>query len=96
MRANPGKPFTVADLATIAGVSVRSLQDSFQRYVGTTPMTYLRYVRLARVHEHLRQSDPAIHTVTEIAFRYGFTPMGRFAAEYRARYGVPPRQTLRG
>ena len=58
-------------------------------------MTYLRHVRLARVHEHLRQSDPALHTVTETAYRYGFTHLGRFAAEYRARYGVSPRETLR-
>jgi AraC-like DNA-binding protein len=35
----PGKPFTVADLAAIAGVSIRCLQESFRRYVGTPPMT---------------------------------------------------------
>jgi AraC-like DNA-binding protein len=95
MRADPGRPFTVADLAAIAGVSIRSLQESFRRYVGMPPMTYLRHMRLVRVHEHLRQADPALHTVTEIAYRYGFTHLGRFAAEYRARYGVPPRETLR-
>ena len=96
MRAHPGQPFTVADLAAIAGVSTRSLQESFRRYVGMPPMTYLRHLRLARVHEQLRQADPALHTVTEIAYSYGFTHMGRFAAEYRARYGVPPHETLRG
>jgi AraC-like DNA-binding protein len=95
MRAHPGKPFTVADLAAIAGVSIRSLQESFRRYVGMPPMTYLRHLRLALVHEQLRQADPALYTVTEIAYRYGFTHMGRFAAEYRARYGFSPRQTLR-
>jgi AraC-like DNA-binding protein len=95
MRADPGKPFTVAGLAAIAGVSTRSLQQSFQRYLGMPPMTYLRQLRLAGVHEHLRQADPGLHTVTEIAYRHGFTHMGRFAAEYRARYGVPPRETLR-
>ncbi|MEV4708761.1 AraC family transcriptional regulator [Actinoplanes sp. NPDC049316] len=96
VQAEPGKPFTVADLAAIAGVSIRSLQQGFQRHVGMSPMTHLRRVRLARVHEHLRQSDPSVHTVTDIAYRYGFTHMGRFAAEYRARYGVVPRETLRG
>jgi AraC-like DNA-binding protein len=95
MRAHPGKPFTVADLAAIAGVSIRSLQESFRRYVGMPPMTYLRHLRLAGVHEHLRHSDPALHTVTEIAYHHGFTHMGRFAAEYRARYGVTPSETLR-
>jgi AraC-like DNA-binding protein len=95
MRAHPDNPFTVADLAAIAGVSTRSLQDSFRRYIGMPPMTYLRHLRLACVHEHLRQADRSLHTVTEIAYRYGFTHMGRFAAAYRARYGIPPRETLR-
>jgi AraC-like DNA-binding protein len=44
----------------------------------------------------LRQADPALHTVTEIAYDFGFTHMGRFAGEYRTRYGVPPHETLRG
>jgi len=95
MRAQPGEAFTVAGLAAIAGVSVRSLQESFRRYVGVPPMTYLRHLRLARVHEHLRHTDPAQCTVTEIAYRYGFTHLGRFAAEYRTRYGIHPRDTLR-
>jgi transcriptional regulator GlxA family with amidase domain len=96
MRAQPGRPFTVADLAGIAGVSVRSLQENFRRHVGMPPMTYLRQLRLARVHEHLREADPAAHTVTQIAYRYGFVHLGRFAAEYRIRYGVTPSETLRG
>jgi AraC-like DNA-binding protein len=95
MRAFPGKPYTVAELAAVAGVSVRSLQESFRRYVGMPPMTYLRQVRLACVHESLGQADPALHTVTGIAYRYGFAHLGRFAAEYRIRYGVPPHETLR-
>ncbi|GAA4606421.1 AraC family transcriptional regulator [Actinoplanes octamycinicus] len=95
MRAQPGRPFTVADLAGIAGVSVRSLQESFRRYLGMPPMAYLRQVRLAAVHEELCQGDPAQHTVAGIAYRYGFTHMGRFAAEYRTRYGTSPRDTLR-
>ncbi|WP_229070282.1 AraC family transcriptional regulator [Actinoplanes sp. DH11] len=95
MRAQPGRPFTAADLALVAGVSVRSLQESFRRYIGMSPMAYLRQVRLARVHEDLRQADPVLHTVTGIAYRYGFLHMGRFAAEYRAQYGVPPSDTLR-
>ncbi|MEV6596846.1 AraC family transcriptional regulator [Actinoplanes sp. NPDC051346] len=95
IRAQPGEPFTAADLAAIAGVSVRSLQEGFRRYIGMPPMTYLRKVRLARVHDDLRHGDPARHTVTEIAYRYGFTHMSRFAAEYRAQYGVSPRSSLR-
>jgi AraC-like DNA-binding protein len=95
MRADSVRSFTVADLAQIAGVSTRSLQDSFQRYLGTSPMAYLSEVRLSRVHQELREAAPGRDTVTEIAYRCGFLHLGRFAARYRRRYGVSPSQTLR-
>jgi AraC-like DNA-binding protein len=95
MHADPGRPLTVLELAHIAGVGARSLQLSFQRYVGTSPMGYLRQLRLARAHDDLRRSDPATDTVSAIAMRNGFPHFGRFAAAYRLRYGVSPRDTLR-
>jgi AraC-like DNA-binding protein len=58
-------------------------------------MTYLRQVRLALVHDNLRAADPAATTVAQVAYRYGFTHLGRFAAAYRERYDVSPSQTLR-
>ncbi|MEV6303553.1 AraC family transcriptional regulator [Actinoplanes sp. NPDC051861] len=94
MRAQPGRPFTVADLAGIAGVGVRSLQQSFQRYAGMPPMAYLRQLRLGLVHDELRHALPGT-TVAQIAYGYGFTHAGRFAAVYRQRYGEAPVDTLR-
>jgi AraC-like DNA-binding protein len=94
MRAQPGRPFTVTDLAGIAGVGVRSLQQSFQRYVGMPPMTYLRQLRLGLVHDELRLAAPGT-TVAQVAYRYGFTHPSRFAAAYRQRYGTSPSDTLR-
>jgi AraC-like DNA-binding protein len=95
MRAEPGRSFTVADLAEVAGVSRRSLQQGFQRYVGMSPMTYLREIRLCCAHDELRYGDPADVSVTEVAYRYGFLHLGRFAALYRQRYGESPSRTLR-
>lgn len=95
MHADPARPFTLGDLARIAGVSPRSLQDSFQRYLDTSPMAYLREVRLALAHEELRVAEPGQVTVTEIAYRCGFVHLGRFAALYRRRYGISPSQSLR-
>jgi AraC-like DNA-binding protein len=34
-------------------------------------------------------------SVSEVAFRWGFTHLGRFAGAYKERFGVPPSQTLR-
>ena len=95
MEADPAYPFTAVALARATAVSVRTLQDGFRRYVGMAPMTYLRHLRLARVHEELRLGDPRSATVAEVASRWGFGHLGRFAAAYRAKYGVAPSVTLR-
>jgi AraC-like DNA-binding protein len=92
----PEHPYTMATLADAGGVSVRTLQAGFRRYVGITPMTYLRDVRLARAHEELRAGDPRHTTVAQIAYRWGFVHLGRFAAAYRARYHTTPSRTLHG
>ncbi|MEU4425549.1 AraC family transcriptional regulator [Actinoplanes sp. NPDC024001] len=95
IQADPQHPFTVAELARAAGVSVRTLQTAFRSHLGCSPMAYLRQVRLDRAHQELRASDPRHTTVTQIAYRWGFVHLSRFADAYRARYGTTPRETLR-
>jgi AraC-like DNA-binding protein len=88
--------FSVADLAAFAGVSERSLYAAFRRQLGTSPMAYVRRVRLERTHEELLSLEPTgTTTVTDVALRHGFAHTGRFAAAYRARYGEFPSDTLR-
>jgi AraC-like DNA-binding protein len=94
MHAEPGRAFTAAELAGIAGVGVRVLQDSFRRHVGVPPLTYLRRLRLDGVHAELSRADARQVSVSEVALRWGFTHMGRFAGAYRARFGVSPSRTL--
>ena len=57
---------------------------------------YLRSVRMARAHADLlaaRRGDG--ETVSrEIANRWGFSQLSRFAHDYKARYGESPRETL--
>ncbi len=95
MEAEPAVPFTVRDIAYRVGVSTRTLQESFARHVGVSPMGYLRETRLRRAHEQLAAADPAAQTVADIANCWGFAHLGRFAAAYRARYGTSPSHTLR-
>ncbi|MDV6247997.1 helix-turn-helix transcriptional regulator [Rhodococcus opacus] len=67
-----------------------------RRSLGITPMAYLRQVRLARAHEDLATTDPAQgRSVRDIAYKWGFNHVPRFAAAYRERYGVLPSETLR-
>ncbi|KAA9110397.1 AraC family transcriptional regulator [Microbacterium rhizomatis] len=95
MRADLGHPWSVTELASAVSVSVRGLQDGFRRSLGTTPMAYLRDLRLERVHAELADAVPATHSVTGVAARWGFVHLGRFAAAYRAQFSESPSETLR-
>jgi AraC-like DNA-binding protein len=88
IRAQPEQPHTTASLARAAGVSVRNLQEGFRRHLSTTPMAYLRHVRVAHAHDDLHSGRVA--TVGEAAQRWGLTHLSRFAAAHRARYGTLP------
>jgi AraC-like DNA-binding protein len=73
MDAHPDRPLAIAEVAAAAGVGVRALQSSFRRHLGTTPLGYLRRVRLERVHRDLQIADPAGGaTVRAAARRWGF------------------------
>jgi transcriptional regulator GlxA family with amidase domain len=92
-----GEPIGVEDIADAARVGVRALQLAFRKHRDTTPLEYLRRVRLDRAHRDLQDADPTRgDTVAGIATRWGFAHPGTFAIEYRRTYGRPPSATLRG
>ncbi len=88
-------PLTVSTIATSCHVSVRSLQQGFRQHMATSPMAYLREVRLRRAHQNLLESDPSTDSVASVAYHWGFTNLGRFAAAHAARYHETPAVTLR-
>jgi transcriptional regulator GlxA family with amidase domain len=88
-------PLTLSSIAARSQMSVRSLQQGFKRHLGMSPMSYLREVRLRRAHQTLIESDPSVVTVASVAYDWGFTNLGRFAAAHAARYREPPAKTLR-
>ena len=83
VEAEPERAWRLADLAGIAGVSVRSLQEAFQRELGSTPLEQLRLVRLTRARRDLQAADPGTTSVTDVATRWGFFHLGRFSQVYR-------------
>jgi AraC-like DNA-binding protein len=84
----------VSDIAAAAKVTIRAVQLAFRRHLATTPTAYLRRVRLDHAHRELTTADPALNTVTAVAYRWGFSSPSRFAAYYRNAYGSHPSQTL--
>ena len=96
IESHPEEELSVERLAEEAGVSARSLQRHFRESVGVSPRQYLQQVRLARVHADLRAARPGSGvTVADVALRWGFTHVPRFAGAYLERYGEQPSATLR-
>lgn len=88
------EPITIVDLAEHAGVSSRSIFNGFRRFRNTSPMLFLKEVRLRRVNEELKRLTPSETTVTAIAYKWGFTHLGHFTTDYKRRFGESPSQTL--
>lgn len=94
MQAHAQQAICVEDLVSISGVSARTLFEGFRRFRNTTPMAHLRTIRLQRAREELLHAEEST-TVSEIASRWCFLELGRFADYYRKMYGETPSQTLR-
>lgn len=91
---NAHEPLTVGAIAAEAGVSVRSLFAGFRRFRDTTPMAYLRDLRLDKVRAELSTATDARGCVTRTALRWGFSHFGQFSAAYKSRFGELPSQTV--
>lgn len=87
-------PLTAGDIADQVGVSIRTLFAGFRKYRNTSPMRFLKQVRLEQVRHDLLhpKSDTA---VTHVALSWGFTHLGQFSASYQQQFGELPSETLR-
>lgn len=92
---NAHRDITLSDIAAAVSLTPRSVQYTFRRHMGMTPLEYLRRVRLDRAHRELQAADPREDTVMAIAGRWGFTHAGRFSSVYKRTFGTPPSETLR-
>lgn len=69
MRENLGEPLTLADIATHAGVSPRTLNRRFRQQAGTTPMQWRLRLRIRHAQELL---ETTTMSVDQIAQHCGF------------------------
>ena len=87
---------SAADLVRVSGASIRSLQLGFAAHFGVGPMTYLKQVRLRRVHEALRTARGKAESIGDVAARFGFYNGSAFAKAYKAYFGELPSETVAG
>ena len=82
---------TPARLAQAEGISERYLQKLFES-AGDNFSHYVRERRLQRAWTDLSNPAEANHSISEIAYRYGFGDSAHFSRSFRARFGLSPRE----
>jgi AraC-like DNA-binding protein len=89
LQADPARPWTVAGLADLAGVSRATLARRFTELVGEPPMAFLTSARIALAADLLREPGT---TVGAVARRVGYGSPFALSAAFTRVHGVSPRQ----
>ncbi|MFD4721925.1 GlxA family transcriptional regulator [Streptomyces sp. NPDC058423] len=87
LRDNLGRDLTLADIATRAGTSTRSLIRHFREQTGTTPLQWLHSARIRQAQHLLETTD---HSVERIAAQVGFGSTTAFRDRFKRTTGVSP------
>jgi AraC-like DNA-binding protein len=94
LRLHPDTTPSVNEISATLGISSRTLSTCCEEYLGLPPRRYLCLHRLQLARRELRNADPDVTRVSEIARRHGFGGLGRFAAAYREQFGELPSVSL--
>lgn len=86
---------SVIELCERLHVSRRTVQNSFRKVAETTPLNYLRCVRLNGVRRTLMSTQAAHLSIGDAAAQWGFYHLSHFAAEYQLLFAELPSQTIR-
>ncbi len=86
---------TVLDVCRNIGVSRRTLQNSFEKILQISPISYMRMIRLNRARALLSGATPVAGLVGNVAAQCGFWHLSKFAQDYRNMFGERPSETLR-
>lgn len=92
IRSNLGNPELDRNLvADEIGMSVRRLNDIFSKEE-TSISAFIRKMRLQAVASDLHDVRFQRHSISEIAFRHGFSNLQNFSTVFRTHFGQSPRE----
>jgi len=79
----------MGEIAAEIGLSASRFAHLFRRVVGTSPLRYLRQLRIERARQLLEETSLPIKVVMQQA---GCTDKSHFSKDFRARFGVGARE----
>ncbi|MGN6756561.1 MAG: helix-turn-helix domain-containing protein, partial [Thermomicrobiales bacterium] len=87
MRAQPGEPLRLSDLAEIAALSPFHFARTFRQVTSIPPGEFLAALRLAQAKRLLLTTDLR---VTDICCEVGANSLGTFTSRFTQQVGLPP------
>lgn len=90
---HPHGPVSIGAVCDALGIGERTLERAFHDCLGLSPRAHERERRLRAAHG-LILSEASL-SITDIAMRFGFWHLGRFAGAYSALFGCSPSETRR-
>lgn len=84
---DPGRYWTVGELARVCSLSRSAFAARFAGRVGKPPATYLAHVRLDAATDLLRDTSVPVSLIAE---NVGYTSEAAFSRAFKHRYGRPP------
>jgi AraC family transcriptional regulator of arabinose operon len=90
IRQDPGRDWTVAQMAALTALSRAQFTRRFVAQFGMSPAQHLIQARVDRAHQLLTETGMS---VTQIAAALGYTDIAYFSRQYKQRTGQSPRTT---
>jgi AraC-like DNA-binding protein len=87
LHAEPGRKWTVAELASAATVSRSVLDQRFREILGRSPIKYLTEWRMHLADELLRTTDLGVSAISR---RIGYESDEAFSRAFRRSHGLSP------
>jgi len=81
------KKITTTDLATVANLSIRQLNELFRIQIGMTPHHYLTELRMQESWRLLKQSDLNIQRIADAV---GYNSLSSFSDRFSRHFGKSP------
>ena len=95
LRETEPENYSVNNLCRTFHLNERTLRRVFEEWYGVSPQQYLIAVRLNGARRELYAEHAAHTQIRDIANRWGFWHMGKFAGYYRRQFLELPSETLR-
>lgn len=91
VHADCAKPFTVENMSKRAGMSIAAFHHNFKLVAGSSPLRYLKQIRLDRAKRLMIHDG---YNASTAAKAVGYESASQFSRECRRTFGTPPLQDV--